>query len=468
MDKNRAALMAERPSKRLRRTTSTPIAPADVGDQDHHHEREPESEPEPRPEPAASSQPRKTKAQLEKKRIQDRESQRNVRQRTKDYISELEAKVKELESPSIISKLLDENSILRSKVGALSETLIGISSLVEGSLPSINASTDAPSVRQKAPRATEQCDTETVASSLAGGDDESNGTGNAGQVRACPTPVQLGNTDGDQRTSAPVPPESEAPLIESEQSASSARTTEPPELADKQDLVPPPLVLQAEGERDSFPDTELCNIEQTLIPIQALNQGHPTHFLSHSQIESSSMAINHNSNTSIEHIPHSLYRAHFGNDEGMLLRNDLDCKGDATVSLRASPWQAIVAPALTSFLAFVSESSAFPRPLGGGKCFDVMPMPQNCQATNIWDSKLLLFISEHRCSDLAQRRSVYSQPDSPDIGLVFQPSFTPKYFNVITRFLANPISTWPFEIPEKLGIFWLNYIHLEASPSYAD
>jgi hypothetical protein len=67
----------------------------------------------------------------EKKRIQDRESQRNVRQRTRDYIASLEAQVAELKSPACIAQLLAANEQLTSRVEELTATIASISKLIQ-------------------------------------------------------------------------------------------------------------------------------------------------------------------------------------------------------------------------------------------------------------------------------------------------------------------------------------------------
>lgn len=77
---------------------------------------------------------RRTTAQIEKKRIQDRESQRNVRQRTKEYIANLEGQLEQLQSPSCISQLLAENDQLKSRVENLDRALSSISSLAAANL----------------------------------------------------------------------------------------------------------------------------------------------------------------------------------------------------------------------------------------------------------------------------------------------------------------------------------------------
>jgi hypothetical protein len=67
----------------------------------------------------------------EKKRIQDRESQRNVRQRTRDYIASLEAQIAELKSPECIAQLLAVNEQLTSRVNELTATIASISKLIQ-------------------------------------------------------------------------------------------------------------------------------------------------------------------------------------------------------------------------------------------------------------------------------------------------------------------------------------------------
>lgn len=66
---------------------------------------------------------KRTGAQLERKRVQDRESQRNVRERNKRYIASLEERLAKLDSPNRISDLLKENERLRQKVESLESVL---------------------------------------------------------------------------------------------------------------------------------------------------------------------------------------------------------------------------------------------------------------------------------------------------------------------------------------------------------
>lgn len=74
---------------------------------------------------------RRTAAQVEKKRLQDRESQRNVRQRTRDYVASLEARLAELELPNCTQQLLAKNAKLEARVKALECVLSSISDLTK-------------------------------------------------------------------------------------------------------------------------------------------------------------------------------------------------------------------------------------------------------------------------------------------------------------------------------------------------
>ncbi|KAF2236073.1 hypothetical protein EV356DRAFT_531320 [Viridothelium virens] len=84
-----------------------------------------------------------TAAQLERKRANDREAQRAIRQRTKDHIENLERRIEELTSnQGITEKLIqrnkeleNENALLRSRLGPAGVSL-GIESQEHGSLGS--------------------------------------------------------------------------------------------------------------------------------------------------------------------------------------------------------------------------------------------------------------------------------------------------------------------------------------------
>jgi hypothetical protein len=84
----------------------------------------------------------------EKKRIQDRESQRNVRQRTRDYIASLEAQIAELKSPACIAQLLAVNEQLTSRVNELTATIASISKLIQISTATEDTHAPLPSPRR--------------------------------------------------------------------------------------------------------------------------------------------------------------------------------------------------------------------------------------------------------------------------------------------------------------------------------
>jgi hypothetical protein len=88
-----------------------------------------------------------------------------------------------------------------------------------------------------------------------------------------------------------------------------------------------------------------------------------------------------------------------------------------------------------------------------------LPMPQNCVASNIWDAKLLKCISEHRT--LLGDHSVHITTH-PELSTLLQPVASQPSPVTISGFLSPPISQWNFKLPEKLAIFWLNYIHLKV------
>jgi len=82
--------------------------------------------------PSSSSvSAKRTPAQREKKRAQDRQSQRNVRNRTKQHIASLEARVNELSSYEGLNHLISANEDLRAQNDELITTLRSIASLVE-------------------------------------------------------------------------------------------------------------------------------------------------------------------------------------------------------------------------------------------------------------------------------------------------------------------------------------------------
>ncbi|KAH8586770.1 hypothetical protein B0O99DRAFT_695180 [Bisporella sp. PMI_857] len=104
------------------------------------------------PAPEESDQPRKkgarggkrsvthlTKAQLARKRANDREAQRNIRARTKEHIETLEKRVKELESggrSSSVERIIQRNEQLEEEVEELRTQLARTQSILPGERPS--------------------------------------------------------------------------------------------------------------------------------------------------------------------------------------------------------------------------------------------------------------------------------------------------------------------------------------------
>jgi len=82
-------------------------------------------------DPSSSGSIKRTPAQREKKRAQDRQSQRNVRNRTKQHIANLEARVNELSSYEGLSHLISANEGLRAQNDELITALRSIATLVE-------------------------------------------------------------------------------------------------------------------------------------------------------------------------------------------------------------------------------------------------------------------------------------------------------------------------------------------------
>lgn len=91
-----------------------------------------------------------------------------------------------------------------------------------------------------------------------------------------------------------------------------------------------------------------------------------------------------------------------------------------------------------------------------------LPTPQNSPPSNIWDVKLFRCISEHQ-SKLNPTST--RKPKDPELLMLLDPSDSHTSEDSLTRFLYPPISQWNYQLPEKLAIFWLNYIHLEVSLS---
>ena len=50
----------------------------------------------------------------------------------------------------------------------------------------------------------------------------------------------------------------------------------------------------------------------------------------------------------------------------------------------------------------------------------------------------------------------------PDVRIFVQPGYNGGTQEPLVSFLAQPINQWTFESPERLGIFWLNYLHLKV------
>ncbi|OAL39447.1 hypothetical protein AYO20_01317 [Fonsecaea nubica] len=97
----------------------------------------------------------------------------------------------------------------------------------------------------------------------------------------------------------------------------------------------------------------------------------------------------------------------------------------------------------------------------------LVPIPQNCPPSNIWDGKLFRCISEHQAR-LDDDPALHAGHD-PDVQILLGGHYSSRLATAdsLTLFLTPPISQWNFKLPEKLAIFWLNYIHLKyrISPS---
>ena len=96
---------------------------------------------------------KRTVAQLEKKRAQDRDSQRNVRQRTKQHIAKLEAQVQQLAAPDNISRLMKANEVLQKRNDELTTILRSMSQLAN---QAVSFSTESFTALGKSPSSGEE------------------------------------------------------------------------------------------------------------------------------------------------------------------------------------------------------------------------------------------------------------------------------------------------------------------------
>ncbi|KAK4935989.1 hypothetical protein LTR10_023036 [Elasticomyces elasticus] len=352
---------------------------------------------------------RRTGAQLERKRMQDRESQRNVRERTRKHIASLEQRLAELESATCVADLLKKNEELKEKVEVLEATLQTIVNIA--ARPSHTG--DAFSVETEG-HALLACN---------------------GQPRE--QRVDNNPASGDRRhPSLHGPPSPRGELAEKDTNAQQSSNLEAAggradgEGFDRrnENLLTPGSVDSGETE-DIMVDFNDDFIQPSdLVPLA----------------QSSALL-------SSLHYPgfDSLNKGKTAQDK----RIPVSLDGFLTSSVNPTLTSTDELPVLNTF--YLS-----PGPFWQSKPHEPQrqfPAPQNCPPSNIWDVKLMKCINEHRTHVGDTSMCI---PKDPELRLLLNPNASRSTADSLTRFLHAPISQWNFKLPEKLAIFWLNYIHL--------
>ncbi|KAI1615956.1 hypothetical protein EDD36DRAFT_119307 [Exophiala viscosa] len=373
---------------------------------DHHHR--PSPSPSRKPNSLATAQnptifttrrgmSRRTGSQLERKRMQDRESQRNVRERTRKHIASLEQRLAELESATCVADLLKKNEELKEKVEVLEATLQTIVKIA--ARPSHTG--DAFSVETEA-HALLACN---------------------GQPRE--QRVDNNPASGDRRHPSPHgPPSPRGELAEKDTNAQRSSNLEATggradgEKFDRrnENLLAPGSVDSGETEdimvdfnEDFIQPLDLVPLAQSSALLSSL---HYPGFESLTSADAMSA-----SRPFITDEPECL--APFSSLENqVLLEQGHDSSGQANTD---------ELPVLNTF--YLSPGPFWQSiPHEPQRQF---PAPQNCPPSNIWDVKLMKCINEHRTHVGDTSMCIPKDPDQ-----------------------------WNFKLPEKLAIFWLNYIHL--------
>ncbi|KIW39625.1 uncharacterized protein PV06_08222 [Exophiala oligosperma] len=344
------------------------------------------------------SSTRRTGAQLERKRRQDRESQRNARERTKKYIASLEERLAELESPTCISDLSKKNEELRQKVDSLETKLQAVVQI-----------------------ATRVSDTNS------GGDHAAEAHHLFSATLAHPHDGGRSSASPASTSLKPTCPLTGAVLREK---ATSAGPT-----VQRQSAILGVVEVGKRAQIDNASTAPGCPDNGDAEPMVDFN---------HNYMQVGDIGPSSHTSTTLPPATHGLV---------------LDSRTSVGSLTTANIWGPTSSlgqhnpdgtPSLDAF--YVP-----PGPLWPEKGF---PTPQNCAATNIWDAKLIKCINEHQNHLMEFSMSM---PEDPELRSILDPRTSQGTADSLTHFLNAPITQWNFELPEKLAMFWLNFVHLKVS-----
>lgn len=385
---------------------------------------------------AAPASVKRTPAQREKKRAQDRQSQRNVRNRTKQYIANLEAKVNELSSYEGLSHLIAANESLQAQNDNLITALRSIATLVEKVCDSAAASSKVAAEASARAAAEKKTVTERrqkfgswtspATSPEAHGNDDNDGVTSAFER------VSFDGRHHTQRVHSVVVPtsprsqEKQAELRHSSRQASTANTKNGTEHNLR-------TYSMHSGSMDS-------------------QAGHEPYLPPHMAFDDTwarPMAVSSGADSGMLWEASCLPTAPSATAHMMLLDSESD--------VCANHWYQVVTLVgpMTS-LPYEPTSSYSNSELSHSL------VSQICAPTNVWDAKLFAFIRLHRSSRLIQTDKSTLEPTFPNVDILVYPNRPSAAADPITRFLADAINAWNFDIPERLGVFWLNYIFLKV------
>lgn len=362
------------------------------------------------PTPSSSSAKR-TPAQREKKRAQDRQSQRNVRNRTKQHIAYLEARVNELSSYKGLSHLISANETLQAQNAELISALRSIASLVEKVCES--AAANAGVTTKKPVESRREPSSETTSSEYPeealgqyGSPAESNGRRTSGVAafanhKSDPRGVRTVSATSPRiparsrnhstahveagiglGSSTRVYPMHHAPLLET-QAANGV-------FSPKDDWLPQSIVPSLGAEHDMLWEPSGLSNAQPLLP-------------------------------------------------GNLFNHIASLPFDSSMTSNDHP-----------------QSTHLPQP-------SFIPESQICPPTNQWDTKLTAFILLHRSSVTAFGNKQTLEPSPANFDIFVYPERTSATSDPISHFLASAIIPWNFSLPERLAMAWLNHIFIKVS-----
>lgn len=406
---------------------------------------------------------RRTAAQAEKKRVQDREAQRNTRQRTKEYVIRLETRIAELESPDPIAKLTATIRNLEARVRHLESGLGAICRTAEtlrdhNPYPPGKASEDSVSQDElvSLPHATVMVAPVTAEV----------GTG---VTVIEPTNHLVDNSYAVDRTELEQQCESHTPgmvhgAMHTLGSTDNQSTTATEGIVDSTSHH---IHLSMSCGYGSLLGADAYPMENSV--------------LDHPALASSSATGKHNGNLSpyVWAIDNSRSTS---DQDGQTRRMLGDIQSVETVgnhctkygtSAFFSTWPENIqceclCPPWQQHFAKLNGSLTGSNDLGVEAFASSMSstnfafFPQHCPPTNRWDSKILSHVTQ--CRLQAFPASAFGFEDrGPDINPILgMPSPVTSPTDPTVSFLAVPIEAWDFDLPEKLAIFWLNYLFLQV------